>query len=66
MKARELIEERPRARQTGSTGTARRHPRVIGNQFAGYSLDDLIQRSEQVTEVMKHFLTFPIKLPKKT
>ena len=65
MKGPVVIEKESRDRQVDSTGTARRYQKILGNQFPGYSLDEFIERSEQMTEVLKHFLVFPMTPPKK-
>jgi hypothetical protein len=53
-----------RGRETQSTGTARLYPKQIGNSAPGYSLDEFIQRSEQMTDVLKHILVFRVPTPK--
>lgn len=64
MKTAEVIENHLEGERLPRTGSARRSPKTVEQQLTGCTLTELMQRSETVTEVLKHILHFSVPLPK--
>jgi len=49
-----------KSQQPHRTGSARRSPRYVEEQLAEFTSAELMQRSNQMTEVLKHLLKFSV------
>ena len=60
MKTAHIIKVEVKGAEPPRTASARRSPNDVEQQLTGYTLPELMRRSETVTEVLKHILEFPL------